>query len=90
MNSLLLQVHQHDFCVVILFIIIFSQRLNQMVTKGEDCLPPATEPSRCYSPSSTTPLAELETIRSLEIVEPSFLSPVWYLSFLKAFAMSHL
>ncbi|KAJ0260450.1 sphingolipid transporter spinster 3 [Hirschfeldia incana] len=44
-----------------------------MVTKGEDCIPPATEPSRC---SSTT---ELETIRSLEIVEPSFLSPVWLL-----------
>ncbi|KAG2305105.1 hypothetical protein Bca52824_033756 [Brassica carinata] len=46
----------------------------QMVTKEEGCLPPATEPLRCYSPSSTTPLAELETIQSLEIVEPSFLS----------------
>ncbi|KAL0897894.1 hypothetical protein Bca101_081855 [Brassica carinata] len=52
-----------------------------MVTKEEDCrLPPAREPLRCYSPSSTTPLAELEeTIRSLEIVEPSFFSPVWLL-----------
>lgn len=50
-----------------------------MVTKEEDCLPPATEPSRCYSPPSTTPLAELETIRSLEIMESSFLSPVWLL-----------
>ncbi|KAF8090113.1 hypothetical protein N665_0486s0011 [Sinapis alba] len=52
-----------------------------MVTKEEDCrLPPATEPSRCHSPSSSTPLEELETIRSLEIVEPSyFLSPVWLL-----------
>ncbi|KAG2286478.1 hypothetical protein Bca52824_046082 [Brassica carinata] len=49
-----------------------------MVTKEEDCLPPATEPSRCYSPS-TTPPPELETIRSLEIVESSFLSPVWLL-----------
>ncbi|VVB08378.1 unnamed protein product [Arabis nemorensis] len=52
-----------------------------MVTKEEDCSlpPPATEPSRCYSPSSSTPLAELETVRSLEIVESSFLSPVWLL-----------
>ncbi|KAF3565034.1 hypothetical protein DY000_02013491 [Brassica cretica] len=47
----------------------------QMVTKEEDCLPPATEPLRCYFLSSTTPLPELETIQSLEIVEPSFLSP---------------
>ncbi|CAN6840149.1 unnamed protein product [Brassica oleracea] len=45
--------------------------------RQEDCLPPATEPSRCYSPSTTPP--ELETIRSLEIVESSFLSPVWLL-----------
>ncbi|KAH0885969.1 hypothetical protein HID58_062065 [Brassica napus] len=52
---------------------------NQMVTKEDDCLPPAAEPSRCCSPSSTTPPAELETIRSLEIVESSFLSPVWLL-----------
>lgn len=51
-----------------------------MVTKEEeDCLPPATDPLRCYFPSSTTPLAELETIQSLEIVEPSFLSPAWYI-----------
>ncbi|ESQ46184.1 hypothetical protein EUTSA_v10000128mg [Eutrema salsugineum] len=50
-----------------------------MVTKEEDCLPPATEPSRRYSPSSSTPLAELETVRSLEIVESSSLSPVWLL-----------
>lgn len=49
-----------------------------MVTKEDDCLPPPTEPSRCYSPPSTTPLAELETTRSLEIMESSFLSPVWY------------
>ncbi|CAN7071407.1 unnamed protein product [Brassica oleracea var. botrytis] len=47
-----------------------------MVTKEEDCLPPATEPLRCYFPSSTTPLAELETIQSLEIVEPSFPLPL--------------
>ncbi|CAH2061487.1 unnamed protein product, partial [Thlaspi arvense] len=46
----------------------------------EDCrLPNATEPSKCYSPSSSTPLAELETARSLEIVESSFLSPIWLL-----------
>ncbi|CAN6986910.1 unnamed protein product, partial [Brassica oleracea var. botrytis] len=51
----------------------------QMVTKEEDCLPPGTEPLRCYFPSSTTPLAELETIQSLEIVEPSFLSPARYI-----------
>ncbi|EFH54889.1 hypothetical protein ARALYDRAFT_320107 [Arabidopsis lyrata subsp. lyrata] len=50
-----------------------------VVTKEEDCLPPATETPRCYSPSSTTPLAELETVRSIEIVESSFLSPVWLL-----------
>lgn len=51
-----------------------------VVTKEEDCLPPATETPRCYSPSSTTPLAELETVRSIEIVESSsFLSPVWYI-----------
>lgn len=51
-----------------------------MVTKEEDCLPPATETPRCYSPSSTTPLAELKTVRSIEIVESSsFLSPVWYI-----------
>ncbi|XP_019083480.1 PREDICTED: probable sphingolipid transporter spinster homolog 3 isoform X4 [Camelina sativa] len=44
-----------------------------MVTIEEDCLPPATEtPLSCYSPSST-PLA------SIEIVESSFLSPVWLL-----------
>ncbi|CAG7906957.1 unnamed protein product, partial [Brassica rapa] len=55
------------------------QRKNQMVTKEDDCLPPPTEPSRCYSPPSTTPLAELETTRSLEIMESSFLSPVWLL-----------
>ncbi|CAD5319232.1 unnamed protein product [Arabidopsis thaliana] len=52
-----------------------------MVTKEEDCLPPVTETtSRCYSTSSSTPLAELETVRSLEIVESSSsLSPVWLL-----------
>ncbi|XP_009140382.1 probable sphingolipid transporter spinster homolog 3 isoform X1 [Brassica rapa] len=50
-----------------------------MVTKEDDCLPPPTQPSRCYSPPSTTPLAELETTRSLEIMESSFLSPVWLL-----------
>ncbi|KAG7571797.1 MFS transporter superfamily [Arabidopsis suecica] len=51
-----------------------------VVTKEEDCLPPATETPRCYShSSSTTPLAELETVRSIEIVESSFLSPVWLL-----------
>ncbi|KFK34862.1 hypothetical protein AALP_AA5G203000 [Arabis alpina] len=51
-----------------------------MVTKEEDCcLPSSSEPSRCYSPSSSTPLAELETVRSVEIVESSFLSPVWLL-----------
>ncbi|KAH0886173.1 hypothetical protein HID58_062269, partial [Brassica napus] len=55
----------------------------QMVTKEEDCLPPATEPLRCYFPSSTTPLAELETIQSLEIVEPSFLSPAWSMKYSK-------
>ncbi|XP_023640797.1 probable sphingolipid transporter spinster homolog 3 isoform X4 [Capsella rubella] len=37
-----------------------------MVTKEEDCLPP-------------TPLTELETVRSIEIVESSSLSPVWLL-----------
>jgi hypothetical protein len=54
-----------------------------MVTKEEDCLPPVTETtSRCYSTSSSTPLAELETVRSLEIVESSSsLSPVWYIVF---------
>ncbi|CAN7019724.1 unnamed protein product [Brassica oleracea var. botrytis] len=56
----------------------------QMVTKEEeDCLPPATDPLRCYFPSSTTPLAELETIQSLEIVEPSFLSPAWSMEYSK-------
>ncbi|CAN6910169.1 unnamed protein product [Brassica oleracea] len=55
----------------------------QMVTKEEDCLPPASEPLRCYFPSSTTPLAELETIQSLEIVEPSFLSPAWSMEYSK-------
>ncbi|KAL1213434.1 putative sphingolipid transporter spinster-like protein [Cardamine amara subsp. amara] len=52
-----------------------------MVTtkEEEDRLPPATESLRCYSPSSSTPLPELETVRSLEIVESSFLSPVWLL-----------
>ncbi|KAL0775098.1 hypothetical protein Bca101_040250 [Brassica carinata] len=55
----------------------------QMVTKEEDCLPPAIEPLRCYFPSSTTPLAELETIQSLEIVEPSFLSPAWSMEYSK-------
>lgn len=54
-----------------------------MVNKEEeeDCrLSPAMEPSSCYSPSSSTPLAELETVRSLEIVESSPpLSPVWYI-----------
>ncbi|KAL0659219.1 hypothetical protein Bca4012_079804 [Brassica carinata] len=55
----------------------------QMVTKEEDCLPPATEPLRCYFPSSTTPLAELETIQSLEIVAPSFLSPAWSMEYSK-------
>ncbi|CAF1919141.1 unnamed protein product [Brassica napus] len=55
----------------------------QMVTKEEDCLPPATKPSRCYFPSSTTPLAEVETIQSLEIVEPSFLSPAWSMEYSK-------
>ncbi|CAN6813904.1 unnamed protein product [Brassica oleracea] len=54
-----------------------------MVTKEEDCLPPATEPLRCYFPSSTTPLAELQTIQSLEIVEPSFLSPAWSMEYSK-------
>ncbi|KAF2579966.1 hypothetical protein F2Q68_00006571 [Brassica cretica] len=54
-----------------------------MVTKEEDCLPPATKPLRCYFPSSTTPLAELETIQSLEIVEPSFLSPPWSMEYSK-------
>ncbi|CAA7019777.1 unnamed protein product [Microthlaspi erraticum] len=48
-----------------------------MVNKEEeeDC----RQPSSCYSPSSSTPLAELETVRSLEIVESSSLSPVWLL-----------
>uniref|UniRef100_A0A0D3C4L1 Uncharacterized protein n=1 Tax=Brassica oleracea var. oleracea TaxID=109376 RepID=A0A0D3C4L1_BRAOL len=55
----------------------------QMVTKEEDCLPPATEPLRCYFPSSMTHLAELETIQSLEIVEPSFLSPAWSMEYSK-------
>ncbi|KAL0662376.1 hypothetical protein Bca4012_099213 [Brassica carinata] len=55
----------------------------QMVTKEEDFLPPATEPLRCYFPSSTNPLAELETIQSLEIVEPSFLSPAWSMEYSK-------
>ncbi|CAH8388222.1 unnamed protein product [Eruca vesicaria subsp. sativa] len=67
----------YDFCDSFHFQDLCSR--NEMVTKEEDCLPPATEPSRCYSPSSSTPLGELETIRSLEIVEPSFLSPVWLL-----------
>ncbi|CAN6858645.1 unnamed protein product [Brassica oleracea var. botrytis] len=55
----------------------------QMVTKEEDCLPPGTKPLRCYFLSSTTPLAELETIQSLEIVEPSFLSPAWSMEYSK-------
>ncbi|CAN6988023.1 unnamed protein product [Brassica oleracea var. botrytis] len=62
-------------------------RKYQMVTKEEDCLPPATKPLRCYFPSSTTPLAELETIQSLEIVEPSFLSPAWSMEYRKLKAM---
>lgn len=50
-----------------------------MVTKVEDCLPHAMETLRCYSPPSSTPLAELETVRSLAIVESSCLSPIWYI-----------
>ncbi|CAN6843780.1 unnamed protein product [Brassica oleracea] len=74
-----LRLHEHYFCDS--FIIFSSQRSLFEVSNGDQrrrsCLPPATEPLRCYFPSSTTPLAELETIQSLEIVEPSFLSPAW-------------
>lgn len=62
-----------------------------MVNKeeDEDCrLSPAMEPSSCYFPSSSTPLAELETVRSLEIVESSSLSPVWYCSMLNLHFLS--